>query len=144
MAAWSIEPFWSLLAVALHRPLEADLRHPEGAHNLRLLGIAVDAKLGGDHTKRGHVRFLVDEHRHAAVKVGHPPVAFAERQQWGDVGDPFGEERKRDLRHRYGLRQAGLVGDTADPPNLETGIVSESVRDENPRRVRGLTLSPSV
>jgi hypothetical protein len=46
-----VKPFRSLLSVALHRPLQADLRHPEGAHDVRLFGIAVDAELGSDHAK---------------------------------------------------------------------------------------------
>jgi hypothetical protein len=96
-----IEPFRSLLAVALHRPLEADLRHPEGAHDVRLFGIAVDAKLGGDHPKRRHVLFLVDEHRHGSVEIGHPPILLAECQHWGDVGDSHGEDRQLNLRHRF-------------------------------------------
>jgi hypothetical protein len=31
----------------------------------------------------------------------------------------------------------GLLGHTGDPPKRKTGIVSESARDENPRRLCG-------
>jgi hypothetical protein len=95
-----IESFRSLLTVALHRPLQADLAHPEGAHDVRLFGIAVDAELGGDHAKRGHVLFIMDEHRHGPVEVGHPPILFAESEKRGDVGDAYGEDRQLNLRHR--------------------------------------------
>jgi len=89
--AWCIEPFRSLLPIQFHRALETDFADPESARNLRLFGIAVDAELRGDHAKRLHIRFFVNEHRHAGVEVGDPTVLFAERQQRGDVCHSFGK-----------------------------------------------------
>jgi hypothetical protein len=104
---WDVEPFRSLLTVTLHRALEADLRYPEGAHDVRLLGIAVDAELGGDHAKGGHVLFIVDEHRHGAVEVGYAPILFAESEHGGDVGNTRGENRQLDLGHRLATIRQG-------------------------------------
>jgi hypothetical protein len=92
-----VEPFRSLFAVTLHGAFEADLRHPEGAHNVRLLGIPIDAELGGDHVKGGQIVLVVDKHRHAAVEVGHPPILLAERQHGSDVRNALGEDRQLDL-----------------------------------------------
>lgn len=129
-----IEPFGSLDPIALYRPLEADLRHPEGPADLGLRGTAVDAELGGDHAKRGHVGFIVDEHRHAAVEVDDLPALFAERQQRRDGRDPLREKRQLHLGHREGLRHNTPGVGTAAPPGRRTGVILESGRAACHRR----------
>jgi len=49
------------LPIPLHGPFHADLRDSKGAGNIRLFGVAVDAKLGRDQAKGGNILFGVDK-----------------------------------------------------------------------------------
>jgi hypothetical protein len=123
-----VEAARPLFAVTLHRPLEADLRHTECAHDVHLLGIAVHTELRGDHLERSPIRFVVHEHRHAAVEVGHAPTLLAERQHRGDLGHARREDRKLDLRHHLSPCQQHKSATRRDTPcqKTKTGIFAES------------------
>jgi hypothetical protein len=57
-------------------------------------------KLSRDHPERGQIGLVMKEHGHVAVEIRDAPVAPGEGEQRADVGNPFGQERKLDLRHR--------------------------------------------
>jgi hypothetical protein len=83
--------------------------------------MAADHKLSRDHPERGQIGLRVEERRHAAVEVRDLPVAPGKGQQRGDVGDPFGKERKLDLRHRY-----SPTGDEHDATLPKNGLFAKS------------------
>jgi hypothetical protein len=56
-----IKPRDPSLPIPLHGPFHADLRDSKGAGNIRLFGVAVDAKLGRDQAKGGNILFGVDK-----------------------------------------------------------------------------------
>ena len=89
--ARSVESFRTLLAVDLHRPLDADRRHPKGADDIALLDMAGDAKLAGDHAKGGDVALGMAKHGHDAIEIGYLAVLVLEGQLVRDVRDPIGE-----------------------------------------------------
>jgi len=43
-----MNPLYALLPIQLHGPFDADQRNPEGAGDIRLLGVAIEAKHRGD------------------------------------------------------------------------------------------------
>ena len=102
-----IEARRAVRAIAFDRTFDADAGDPEGPYDLRLLRIARDTELGGDHPKGGAVLFLVTEHGQHAVEVGHFPIAFHEGQLRVDLGGTVGEQRQKGLGHREAFREQG-------------------------------------
>jgi hypothetical protein len=74
-----IKPLYSFLPIQFHRPFDADRRDSKGAGNIRLLGVAIEAKLSGNHAKGRNIFFGVDKYRHVPVKVGHLAIFFFKR-----------------------------------------------------------------
>jgi hypothetical protein len=74
-----IKPRHALLPIALHGPLDADESHTKGPCYLRLRGVAIDAKLCGDHVKGRNIILVVNKDRHASIEVGHLSIALFKR-----------------------------------------------------------------
>lgn len=102
-----IKPRRSSLAIPLHRPLYADEGDAKGAGNIRLFGVAVDAKLGRDHAKGGRILFGVNEYRHVPVEVGHWAIPSFKGQFRGDVLHAIRKQGQVHLRHRGHLSSGG-------------------------------------
>ena len=55
---------------------DVDQRRPKGAGNIRLRGVAIEAKLRRDQAKGRTILIVVDKYRHVPVEVGDLPRLF--------------------------------------------------------------------
>ena len=104
-----VKPRYPFLPIELDGPIDADQRDSKGAGNIRLFGVAIEAKLRGDHAKGRNIPLGVDKYRHVPVEVHHLAILFFKGQFRGDVLHAIRKKGQVHLRHRGNLSR-GLIG----------------------------------
>jgi len=128
-----IKPRHPFVPIEFHGSFDADQRDSKGPGNLRLLSVAVDAKLSRDHAKGRNILFGMDKYRHVPVEVDYLAIPFFKSQFRRDVLDSIREKGQLHLRHRSNLSSALLgFGRRLASSTPRNRIVSKSYRRSKP------------